>query len=229
MFERHLSNVDFERLLAFEPGDDVARELERHASSCDLCAARLAREVQIELACVEAGKVRPTRAKTARGLIAAGVAAAAAVTFTALLLARDRAPEDVSSARSDFAASSVAAQGSQRDAWHISGSRPKYYETGIEPSSPPASGKVRFLRYIGPPSPEQDWFGTTMQMFSAEKYKGKRVRFTATVKTAGVTGQAGLWLRVDGPSHQVLAFDNMDNRPIVGTTSWTRYDVVLDV
>ena len=37
-------------------------------------------------------------------------------------------------------------------------------------------------------------------------------------------------MRVDGPdSGRHLAFDNMLDRPIKGTTDWTRYAVVLDV
>jgi hypothetical protein len=36
-------------------------------------------------------------------------------------------------------------------------------------------------------------------------------------------------MRVDGPRDEPLAFDNMQNRPISGTTRWTNYDVVLDV
>jgi hypothetical protein len=35
-------------------------------------------------------------------------------------------------------------------------------------------------------------------------------------------------MRVDGPQG-VLAFDNMQSRPIKGTADWKRCDVVLDV
>jgi hypothetical protein len=36
-------------------------------------------------------------------------------------------------------------------------------------------------------------------------------------------------MRVDGPGKKLLALDNMDDRPAVGTTDWKRYDIVLDV
>lgn len=42
-----------------------------------------------------------------------------------------------------------------------------------------------------------------------------------------MTGTAGLWLRLDGKSG-ILQFDNMANRPLVGTTDWARYSDVLD-
>jgi hypothetical protein len=38
-----------------------------------------------------------------------------------------------------------------------------------------------------------------------------------------------MWLRIDGDAGKVLGFDNMDSRPVSGTTEWKRYDIVLDV
>lgn len=70
-------------------------------------------------------------------------------------------------------------------------------------------------------------FGTFMQTFAAKKYLGRRVKFSAAVKTKNAT-YVGLWMRVDG-SLGSIRFDNMRNRPIAGTTGWKVYDVVLDV
>lgn len=67
-----------------------------------------------------------------------------------------------------------------------------------------------------------------MQQFNSEHYLGKRLRFSALVKTQDAQDWAGLWMRVDNGS-KMLAFDNMQNRPIKGTSDWRRYDVVLDV
>jgi len=67
-----------------------------------------------------------------------------------------------------------------------------------------------------------------MQSISAQNYAGKRVRFHASVRSEGVTGWAGLWMRADQGSDTV-AFDNMQSRAIKGTTGWTNYDVVLDI
>jgi len=75
-----------------------------------------------------------------------------------------------------------------------------------------------------------DGFGTLMQSFLAEKYSGKRIRLTGYIKSKYVEGWAGLWLRVDKEnSKQTLAFDNMQDRGITGTTDWKKYEVVLDV
>ncbi len=72
-------------------------------------------------------------------------------------------------------------------------------------------------------------FGTMMQTIAATNYVGNRVRLSGALKGDAVVGWAGLWLRVDGEQGRLLAFDNMGDRPICGTTDWTRYDVVLDV
>lgn len=56
---------------------------------------------------------------------------------------------------------------------------------------------------------------------------------TAWVKTALTSGTAQLWLRVDDKSESETSrpgtFDNMDDRPIKGSTSWTKYNLVVDV
>jgi hypothetical protein len=60
--------------------------------------------------------------------------------------------------------------------------------------------------------PAIEGFGTLMQDFRANEYVGKRVRFSAFVKSQDLESWAGLWMRVDqgeGATPQVLAFDNM--------------------
>jgi hypothetical protein len=71
-------------------------------------------------------------------------------------------------------------------------------------------------------------FGTLMQMFKANSYLGKRVKLVGNAKSEGLEEWAGFWMRVDGPEKQ-LRFDNMQDRPIKGTTGWTKYQIVLDV
>jgi hypothetical protein len=66
-----------------------------------------------------------------------------------------------------------------------------------------------------------------MQDIAADRYAGKRVRFSAFMKTEDESS-AGLWLRVDKGTSSV-AFDNMQDRALKGTSGWQRYAVVLDV
>jgi hypothetical protein len=67
-----------------------------------------------------------------------------------------------------------------------------------------------------------------MQIVAADDYRGTRLRFSGYLRTVDAD-RSQMWMRVDGPNHEVLAFDNMDSRPVTGTTEWGRYDVVLDV
>ncbi|ETT45651.1 AraC family transcriptional regulator [Paenibacillus sp. FSL R7-269] len=71
-------------------------------------------------------------------------------------------------------------------------------------------------------------FGTLMQQFQAREYRGKRMRFSGFVRTENVTGWSGLWMRVDDNQQNMLAFDNMQNRSIQGTTEWNHYACVMD-
>ncbi|SEM30820.1 hypothetical protein SAMN04488688_11197 [Paenibacillus sp. cl141a] len=76
---------------------------------------------------------------------------------------------------------------------------------------------------------EDGAFATMMQQFKAGKYAGKRMRFSGFVKTENVKDYCGLWMRVDNRAEDVLQFDNMNNRRIVGSTHWNHYAIVLDV
>jgi hypothetical protein len=65
------------------------------------------------------------------------------------------------------------------------------------------------------------------QSIAADEYRGKRVRLSGWLKTVDA-GEAGLWMRIDG-EQRPLAFDNMSDRAVGGTTDWKMYSVVLDV
>ena len=72
-------------------------------------------------------------------------------------------------------------------------------------------------------------FGVATGTFPVEAAKGKKIRYSGWIKTAGVTrGFAGLWWRADGEAG-VLAFDNMQARGIKGDTDWKEYEVVLEI
>jgi hypothetical protein len=123
------------------------------------------------------------------------------------------------------------------DNWGLTGINRAGYETGVDShitinGHPSAYLKSKFAPGLREDSvgPIPEGFGTLMQGFSAQNYTGKRLRLSAFVKSENVKDWAGLWMRVDkGPSHQPVAFDNMHDRPIKGTTGWQNYHVVLDV
>gem|GEM_PF-1129639 len=90
------------------------------------------------------------------------------------------------------------------------------------------SGKQSLqMKFQGAP---RNNFGVATGSFPVQEAAGKRIKFSAYVKTQNVTdGYAGLWWRVDGPSQNMLAFDNMHDRGVTGTTDWKRYEIELPV
>lgn len=81
--------------------------------------------------------------------------------------------------------------------------------------------------------PNRD-YGNIGSSFSAERYRGQRLRFSAMVRTDAIVHWGGLWMRVDakpppGQSQKTVGFDNMADRGIHGTSGWSHYEVVLDV
>jgi RNA polymerase sigma factor (sigma-70 family) len=110
--------------------------------------------------------------------------------------------------------------------WFMAGDHPGQYAHEITPG-PEAGRRAARVSFASQDSP--GGFGTLMQMFKADDYRGKRMRFSAEARTKDVDGWLGLWMRVDGDTQRSLAFDNMQSRAVKGTTDWERYDVVLDV
>jgi len=109
--------------------------------------------------------------------------------------------------------------------WHMAGSHPSQYEHALAEETTYEGKAVVELRSV---ASQTDGFGTLMQTFSAERFLGQRVRFSGALKCESVENRVGLWMRVDGPSGRMLAFDNMAGRPVSGTTDWEHYEVVLD-
>jgi hypothetical protein len=110
--------------------------------------------------------------------------------------------------------------------WIAAGSAPRDFDMGADQAVAHGGKASGFIRSK---APKPSGFGTLMQMCKADHYRGQRVRMSAWVKSESLTGWAGVWMRVDGEDGKALAFDNMQSRPIKGTTAWTRQEVVLDV
>jgi hypothetical protein len=110
--------------------------------------------------------------------------------------------------------------------WFVAGSTPNDFEFSRDTSTA-ESGQASAL-IATKSGTTSNGFGTLMQIIDAENYRGARWRMSGFLKTSEVA-KAQMWMRVDGPDRKILSFDNMDSRPVHGTTPWTRYDIVLDV
>ncbi len=110
--------------------------------------------------------------------------------------------------------------------WFLAGSHTEDYVIGTDNTSASHGKSSGFIQST---TTKAVGFGTLMQTCKADKYLGERIKMSADVKTQSVKRWVGLWLRVDGKEGEVLAFDNMADRPIRSTTEWKRYEVVVDV
>ncbi|WP_414000178.1 hypothetical protein ACMDB5_06390 [Flavobacterium sp. W1B] len=110
--------------------------------------------------------------------------------------------------------------------WSTGQSEPKRYEIGPDKSLDHNGQNVLTIKSI---KSKIDGFGSSMKTINSDLYAGKTVKMTGYVKSEKVRSWAGLWMRVDYYTAAVLAFDNMRNRAITGTTDWAKYEVVLFV
>jgi hypothetical protein len=110
--------------------------------------------------------------------------------------------------------------------WFRAGSHPKEYEMVVDHSVTHGGMASACLKCS---ASRASGFGTLMQTFSADSFRGKRLRLSGYVRAKDVRDWAGLWMRVDGPKNEVLAFDNMQQRAVKGTRDWRKYEIVLDV
>jgi hypothetical protein len=124
-----------------------------------------------------------------------------------------------------FSVLSLPIQGAAPLGWFVAGSAPRLFTVDAD-AAVTYSGKpsVRLANAV----PDPSGFVTMMQSFLPDHYQGKRVRFSGFVKASGVQGWAGLWMRIDS-GYITAGFDNMQGRPIAGTSDWTPYSVVLDI
>jgi erythromycin esterase len=115
-----------------------------------------------------------------------------------------------------------------RQQWHFGGAG---YDAGFDAQvSRPGGGQQSLHLALEPGAPlTENAFGVASSRFAVDAARGRHFRFEGWIKTSGITrGWAGLWARVDGPNG-VLAFDNMADRGIRGTTPWSRVEVEMDV
>lgn len=111
------------------------------------------------------------------------------------------------------------------------------YEVGVDAETKYKDKPSVFLKFIGTDkiAEKSADFTTLSQTIKAVKYRGKRVRFSAYIKSRDAAS-ARLWMRVDGKSGDdapakdpILRFDNMEDRAIKGTAAWTKCEIVLDI
>ena len=110
--------------------------------------------------------------------------------------------------------------------WILSGSNPSGYTMKVDTEVFHTGSRSGYLG--ANESVVEGQFGTMMQVFSAQNWIGKRMKMSCFMKTNNAI-KCGAWVRIDKENGDLVQFDNMENRSIMGTTDWNYYSIVLDV
>lgn len=112
--------------------------------------------------------------------------------------------------------------------WFKSGDRYDSFEIGKDDQNAQNGQSSGYLELIADTT---SGYGVLMQFCGEKNFKGKRVRMTGYIQSlSSDTTLAGMWIRVDDFGNRVTAdFDNMMDRPIIGTKPWTKCEIVFDV
>ncbi len=110
--------------------------------------------------------------------------------------------------------------------WGLTGTRPDAYEIRCEEIFTDCAVPILRTRAF---KSEPLGMGSLTHSEPAETWRGRRIILKAELRGGAIEGWGGLWMRVDDKDGKVLAFDNMQNRALRGTSSFKWYSVVLDV
>ena len=112
------------------------------------------------------------------------------------------------------------------EGWFKSGTEPQDYLIGINKD---VSEQGNASAYIKSKELKPSGSCDLMQEIKAENYIGERVRLSGYIKAKFVSYWAGLFMIVEDAANRPIAFDNMQDRPIVGNSDWVKYEIVLDI
>ncbi|MGB6987594.1 MAG: hypothetical protein WBD74_16600 [Candidatus Aquilonibacter sp.] len=108
--------------------------------------------------------------------------------------------------------------------WHLSGSNP----SGYNGDRTVDSAGIATITIKANAQATADAFGTVAYKMDATKYQGDHLAVSGMLSTAAATS-GRFWMRVDNADGKALQFDNMANRALQGTATWTPFQIVLDV
>jgi hypothetical protein len=122
--------------------------------------------------------------------------------------------------------------------WGLRGTAPEDFVVEVDSSTHTVGESSALLASLR----ETAGWGTLYQFASASHLRGKRLEFSADVRTADVQLGANLFVRADDASGNAVAMDNMwfsyaedhgknhlVHRHLVGSNDWTTHRIVLDI
>lgn len=117
-------------------------------------------------------------------------------------------------------------KGTSIKGWVLAGASPEIYEVGIDSSTSVHGQKSAYIHSV---SASSSW-STLLQRMNVKAYLGKRIKMTGYIKTMSSAESAQMWIRVDDIDKKMSTeFDNMNSRPVIGSTEWKKYEIVFEV
>ena len=111
--------------------------------------------------------------------------------------------------------------------WFKGGNAIDSYDIGIDKNAGIDGGNAATIKSI---DADIKGYASLAQNCLPDKFRVSRIRMSGYVKSKEVSDWAGLWLEVrEEGVEQFVAFDNMFERPIKGTTDWQKYEIVVDI
>lgn len=102
------------------------------------------------------------------------------------------------------------------------------YEYGVSDDQCYQGHRSVYIRSIVP-HPQFPGVGL-VQTFKAEKFRNKRIKYSAVVKSEATDGSAALSMNIEGTCHAGVSYDEMFGRNVSGSIpDWKELSVVLDV
>lgn len=110
--------------------------------------------------------------------------------------------------------------------WAVNGAG---YDIALDTVSPLAGRSSLRTRWYGPGTRGPQAFAVATTTYPLPLARGRALRLSGYIRTEGISeGYAGFWVRVDAGT-RTIAFENMRQRGVSGTTAWTKYEVEVPV
>lgn len=70
-----------------------------------------------------------------------------------------------------------------------------------------------------------------MQQVAGQRFAGRKIRFSAYIKTQTVRKIAGLWIRAENAGGRIIAFQNVSSpgSSARGTTGWRQVHIIINI
>lgn len=116
--------------------------------------------------------------------------------------------------------------------WEISGTQKSAFEVGVVPHGSPDQGNAIVLQSKpGEGMSGSEWCCCYPSAFSAEKYRGKTVEFSANLRCENLNAESYIWFRIDDEFQERITYigrwEIPEENVLTGTRDWHRQSISI--